>query len=398
MNKELDILNLAIREVLSEREERALKSLLLNEEGYQNFLVKFLEVIIGKDESITLHQFLDLHNLSEKLPEFKNNTNEVIEQLAELAYKGSTSLIIDWLTTSENKIFSEHLAFLTETKKGITKLEREGLKKKLKNLDELHGLELSDDEIRIAVTLFERRELKQRLKKLEVSFLSIKEEKQNKFRYASLFALVIISSIILAVSIPKVRNYILNQLHEIFREEAPANDIKPGRISTNSVSTVFDSVVTRRDTIPKIANEFKLFSSAPNSKITRSTYERHFKYHSKSLHSAEGIWNLIIKFKGYGNISKAVCAIRKISENKFEMIYFNDDGSIHSFKNMYFIILEEEKYKLQIDNKITKYKISFSKNKVTYQITLPVSEFTLKPETPGEKVLCTFNGTKTKLY
>ncbi|MBK7666677.1 MAG: hypothetical protein IPJ32_04610 [Sphingobacteriaceae bacterium] len=107
---------------------------------------------------------------------------------------------------------------------------------------------------------------------------------------------------------------------------------------------------------------------------------------------------MIVKFKGYGNISKAMCAIRKIAENKFEMIYFNDDGSIHSFKNMYFIIVEEEKYKLQIDNKITKYKISFAKDKVTYQITLPVSEFTLKPETPGEKVLCTFNGTKAKLY
>lgn len=398
MKKEIDILNLAIREVLSEREERALKLLLLNEEGYQIFLVKFLEIIIGKDESITMHQFLDLHNLSEKLPEFKNKTNEIIEQLAELAFKGNGSEIIEWFRTSQNKVFLEHLTFLNATQKGITQLERDKLKKQLENLDKINDFELNEAEIRSAIILLERKELKERLKKLEIAYSFSKIEKQNKFKYVSVFILVIVSSIILAVSIPNIRNFILDQLHEIFREEAPANDVKPGRISTNSVSSVSDSVVTRTDTIPKTANDFKLFSSGPNSKITRSTYERHFKSHFKSLHPSEGIWNLIVKFKGYGNISKAMCAIRKIAENKFEMIYFNDDGSIHSFKNMYFIIVEEEKYKLQIDNKITKYKISFSKNKVTYQITLPVSEFTLKPETPGEKVLCTFNGTKTKLY
>ncbi|MBK7666676.1 MAG: hypothetical protein IPJ32_04605 [Sphingobacteriaceae bacterium] len=125
--------------------------------------------------------------------------------MAELAFKGNGSGIIEWFRTSQNKVFLEHLTFLNATQKGITQLERDKLKKQLENLDKINDFELNEAEIRSAIILLERKELKERLKKLEIAYSFSKIEKQNKFKYVSVFILVIVSSIILAVSIPNIR-------------------------------------------------------------------------------------------------------------------------------------------------------------------------------------------------
>ena len=164
--KEQHIIDSLITEALDADELFALKNNLTTEENYENFLTKLLLIIINKDTTLSLLDFLKFNNLSSKFLFFQNKTTDVIEDLAELAFKGHESENTIYLEQSNNELFQEHLQFLKETQNAIIFSERIELKKKLEKLDELNKFELTDSDIKTAITLYERQRLKKHFSEL----------------------------------------------------------------------------------------------------------------------------------------------------------------------------------------------------------------------------------------
>ena len=164
--KEQHIIDSLITEALDADELFALKNNLITEENYENFLTKLLLIIINKDTTLSLLDFLKFNNLSSKFLFFQNKTTDVIEDIAELSFKGHESENTIYLEQSNNEIFQEHLQFLKETQNAIIFSERIELKKKLEKLDELNKFELTDSDIKTAITLYERKRLKKHFSEL----------------------------------------------------------------------------------------------------------------------------------------------------------------------------------------------------------------------------------------
>jgi len=164
--KEQHIIDSLITEVLDADELFALKNNLATEENYENFLTKLLLIIINKDTTLSLLDFLKFNNLSSKFLFFQNKTTDVIEDLAELSFKGHESENTIYLEQSNNEIFQEHLQFLKETQNAIIFSERIELKKKLEKLDELNKFDLTDSDIKTAITQYERQRLKKHFSEL----------------------------------------------------------------------------------------------------------------------------------------------------------------------------------------------------------------------------------------
>lgn len=164
--KEQHIIDSLITEALDADELFALKNNLASEENYENFLTKLLLIIINKDTTLSLLDFLKFNNLSSKFLFFQNKTTDVIEEIAELSFKGHESENTIYLEQSNNEIFQEHLQFLKDTKLAINLFARKELKKKLEKLDELNKFELTDSDIKTAITLYGRKRLKKHFSEL----------------------------------------------------------------------------------------------------------------------------------------------------------------------------------------------------------------------------------------
>ena len=196
--KEQHIIDSLITEALDADELFALKNNLVTEENYENFLTKLLLIIINKDTTLSLLDFLKFNNLSSKFLFFQNKTTDVIEDIAELSFKGHESENTIYLEQSNNEIFQEHLQFLKETQNAIIFSERIELKKKLEKLDELNKFELTDSDIKTAITLYERQRLKKHFSELaekgkggSAGGTIIKLDYRQALKYAAILILVI---------------------------------------------------------------------------------------------------------------------------------------------------------------------------------------------------------------
>ena len=196
--KEQHIIDSLITEALDADELFALKNNLASEENYENFLTKLLLIIINKDNTISLLDFLKFNNLSSKFLFFQNKTTDVIEDLAELTFKGHESENTIYLEQSNNEFFQEHLQFLKDTKLAINLFARKELKKKLEKLDELNKFELTDSDIKTAITLYERQRLKKHFSELakkgkggSAGGTIIKFDFRQALKYAAILILVI---------------------------------------------------------------------------------------------------------------------------------------------------------------------------------------------------------------
>ena len=165
--EEINIIKSLAEEVLGENELQLLKTRVITDENYSKFLDKFLQILIEKDKSISLLDFLSFNELSEKYLIFKTKITDILEELAELSFKGHSSENIEFLLETKNEVFLNHLHFLSETRTALAISERAEIKKKLKHLDALNEFELTDDELKTAVTILERKRLKQYLKDIE---------------------------------------------------------------------------------------------------------------------------------------------------------------------------------------------------------------------------------------
>lgn len=206
--KEQHIIDSLVSEALDADELSALKNNLASEENYENFLSKLLSIIISKDKTVSLFDFLKFNNLSSKFLFFQNKTSDVIEDLAELSFKGYESETIAFLLQTNNEVFYNHIQFLKETQNAIIFSERISLKKKLEKLDELNGFDLDEKEIKAAITLHERSRLKKHLSELAKKGSSgdgkiIKFDFRQVLKYAAILILVVAPTIIIVNRVNK---------------------------------------------------------------------------------------------------------------------------------------------------------------------------------------------------
>ena len=164
--KEQHIIDSLIKETHDAEELSALKKNLETEANYEIFLSKLLLIITNKDKSISLLDFLKFNNLSGKFLFIQNKKTDIIEELAELFYKGHESEITTFLAHTNDDIFNRHIQFLKETHNAIIFSERIELKKKLEKLDELSEFNLDENEIKAAVTSHERQILRKHFSEL----------------------------------------------------------------------------------------------------------------------------------------------------------------------------------------------------------------------------------------
>jgi hypothetical protein len=206
--KEQHIIDSLVSEALDADELSALKNNLAYEENYENFLSKLLSIIISKDKTVSLFDFLKFNNLSSKFLFFQNKTSDIIEDLAELSFKGYESETIAFLLQTNNEVFYNHIQFLKETQNAIIFSERISLKKKLEKLDELNGFDLGEKEIKAAITLSERNRLKKHLTELSKKGNNdegtiIKFDFRQVLKYAAILILVVAPTIIIVNRVNK---------------------------------------------------------------------------------------------------------------------------------------------------------------------------------------------------
>ena len=377
--KENDIIGLVILDILTEREHRALKLMLETEENYRDFLTKLFDILIGKDRTILLSDFLDLHNISGKEINFNKQTNSIIEDIAELAFKGYSSEITLWLKENQNKVYLEHLSFLEDVRSEIEKKERITIKNRLKLLSEMKDFDLTEDEIREGIILYERNRLRKHFAQLSAQEKSITKvntsNSPNRLKYASILLLIGVSSIILAYSIPQVRNFIKKEFKELFQKEEPPakkeNDavIAPQALTSDTLVNVDDAVINNPTTnqieqvpvtevkkeketvVAPIKTSIVLEAFVSNKDANSEVYWNYFR--KRNLDNIEGFWKWTCIKRTHLNLVladtlKLKCAIREIEDKKYEIAFFQENGDrVHpSYVSMITRKKDNNKYEL----------------------------------------------------
>lgn len=231
--KEIHIINSLLEQSLIKYEIEGLKERLRTLENYNAFSEKLMEIIIGKDSSTTLLDFLTHNGLSDKFLSIQNKTVDVIEELAELHFKGFNSDYTDFLLQSNNEVFLNHLHFLRETQGAFAIKERIDLKKKFEKLGKLNEFSLEEKDIKSAVTLIERKRLKLHLVKLHSeknpTTKIIAFDFKVALRYAAILVLVVGPAIFIINRINNTKDKELADKHvKTAHDSLPHDTIKAG--------------------------------------------------------------------------------------------------------------------------------------------------------------------------
>lgn len=246
--KELHIINSVIEQALIKYELEGLKERLLSSENYTVFLEKLLNIIINKDTTVGLNDFLTTNGLSNKVLSIQNKTTDIIEELAELHYKGLSSDITQFLIKENNQLFLNHLAFLKETENSFLMKERIDLKKMVEKLGKLGEFNLEENEIQSAIILAERKRLKERFIKLEP-----KNNKSAKIIDFNFKAVLKYAAIIILVISPSI--FIINRINQKNTKQ---------QIAIKEIKKIIDSTKNK-----KAPYNFQL----PKSEIVNDTYD-----------------------------------------------------------------------------------------------------------------------------
>lgn len=441
--KESNLIGLVILDILKEREHMALKLMLETEENYQLFLLKLLNILIGKDSTIPLSNFLDLHNMSGKEINLNNHTNDIIEDIAELAFKGYSSENTIWLKENKNIVYLEHLSFLEDVRSEIEKKERITIKNRLKLLSEMRDFDLTEDEMREGIILYERTRLRKHFAQLSAQEKTVTKVKAsnspNRLKYASILLLIGVSSIILAYSIPQVRNFIKKEFKELFQKEEQAKPL-PNKLNTNTeailppdtaiiqidstgADSIFiktesqnkketeavkakanykENVITEVVVVPK--KEVPLIAHIENREASISDYQNYFARNKKQLDPIESLWKINGAISKYpDNPVILTCAIRKLEGKNYELVYFTLDGSIAKMHYKSLITSKGDFSNFQLtqyenDSLCNPYGIFLSeKNILTFKSHFILGDFAnVSSEMKSEKVDCTITAKKIK--
>lgn len=259
--KETYIINSLIEQSLNRNQIDGLKERLQTSENYNVFSRKLLEVIIGKDQSISLLDFLTSNGLSDKFLFIQNKTEDVIEELAELHFKELKSVNTNFLLQSKNQVFLRHLGFLTETASAVVIKERVELKKKFQKFDKLNSFNLDEKDIKTAVVASERKRLKQHLSSLQSS-----EKTTSKIIAFDFKAGLKYAAIIIFVVGPAI--FIINRINH--------------SVSTKDNEVADKHVKTKVDSLPHdtLKSDFKLPVSEKYSGVSVLISESKFGFSS----------------------------------------------------------------------------------------------------------------------
>jgi hypothetical protein len=433
--KEIHILNNVLHDLLSEAAQNSLKLKIGSEKEYAKFLSALLEVVIGKNKSLPLKDILNLVGIAHIEPALLQKTNDIIEEIADQHFKGYNSEYTKWLQNTNNEIFSIHLAFIKETKSGIIQSERESLKSKLANIEKLDAFEFEENDIRSGIKLVERARIKEHFNQLYSQLRKAQVQSPKKSRFAILFSLVIVSSIVFAIVNPTVRHFIVEQYHKLIdkpHENEGATESTTQQVqalpsiadsttvhSTDTIQEkskqgdgkkgVIEKIKVKKDSLKKeskktdnITSEIahSSFDNADYGNNAEKVYENYFITNKKKLNPIEGFWLLNVKEKSNSvNSFKMKSAIVQIAKNKFELIHLNNEGTIEKLPySMYFEFvsaLEGYNFIIQLDNK------TIFKSKATLQakegILLFESEYDARhfyPKNKEEMVKCKVSGYK----
>ena len=373
--QESNIVEIVLIKTLSEREKKELRLLLPSEEGYQKFLITLFEILIGKEKTISLENFLDLHSLEGKLAAIKEYSNEIIEDLAELAYNGHSSNYTIWLSETKNEVYLYHLRFAEDIKKVIQLKERITIRERLNKLEKMKGFELTDAQIERGVIYHERNRLRKRFAELDAK--TAKKENKGFFqlKFATIVLLITISGAILAFSIPGFRNFIKKEFKELFQKEAPPakkeNDavIAPQALTSDTLVNVDDAVINKPTTnqieqvpVTEVKKESKtvvapikttivLEAFVSNKDANSEVYWNYFR--RQKLDNIEGLWKWTCIKRTHINLVLAdtlplFCAIREIEDKKYEIAFFQENGNrVHpSYVSMITRKKDNNKYEL----------------------------------------------------
>lgn len=424
--KEINIVHAVVFKILKEQEFVLLKKYLVSEKAYQAFLVKLLEIIIGQEKNLSLNDFFALHGLPENASKFGNKIPDILEEIAELVFKGYTSVYTKWLVESKNEIFLNHLSFLNDLGMGIAKSERDSLKNNFSTRRKIDELEISDQEIRIGFKLLERKRLKERFEELDLKnrIPQVKAKSPRRLKYSTIFILLAISSFALAISIPSVRTFIVQQVKEIFNINEPSqkntnnvNTLKTGLVKktekdtislneecNDSVSKVTpkpDSTTHGKDTdLKKIKPRIGNINRLHNEK----DYDNYFLENINNLEYLEGVWLFqgIFSKDYYGyNATKIKFAIVK-NGNRYEMAWLNRNGTQNSKSSQFYLIrLPEEKGVYSLIEYVHSKEISHTRvyinNKthtLSFEININAERFEFPNASSGEMIHCKFTGVK----
>jgi hypothetical protein len=244
--KEIEISNSIIESVLSANELTILKQYLNTDDNFKNFLTKYVEIVIGMDKSISLAEFLDFNSIASKFIPLNHKANDLIEELADLSFKGYRSIYTDFLNKTQNKIFLNHLNFLENTQQAIKINQRAELKKKFQQIEELNAFDLTENEIKSAITFLERQKIRNRL-----NDIAVKEKKETKIISINFKSVLKYAAIIILILSPAL--FLINRLsHDKGNSGAELADNK----KSDKLDTVADKKKQPLDT-------FKL----PNTEI-----------------------------------------------------------------------------------------------------------------------------------
>jgi hypothetical protein len=352
--QESNIVEIVLIKTLSEREKKELRLLLPSEENYQKFLITLFEILIGKEKTISLESFLDLHSLEGKLAAIKEYSNEIIEDLAELAYNGHSSNYTIWLSETKNEVYLYHLRFAEDIKKVIQLKERITIRERLNKLEKMKGFELTDAQIERGVIYHERNRLRKRFAELDAK--TAKQENKGFFqlKFATIVLLITISGAILAFSIPGFRNFIKKEFKELFQKEVlpikKENDavIAPKAITSDTLVKVDDAVINKPTTnqieqvpVTEVKKESKtvvaptktailLEAFVSNKDANSEVYWNYFR--RQKLDNIEGLWKWTCIKRTHINLVLAdtlplFCAIREIEDKKYEIAFFKENGN-----------------------------------------------------------------------
>ncbi len=373
--QESNIVEIVLIKTLSEREKKELRLLLPSEEGYQKFLITLFEILIGKEKTISLENFLDLHSLEGKLAAIKEYSNEIIEDLAELAYNGHSSNYTIWLSETKNEVYLYHLRFAEDIKKVIQLKERITIRERLNKLEKMKGFELTDAQIERGVIYHERNRLRKRFAELDAK--TAKKENKGFFqlKFATIVLLITISGAILAFSIPGFRNFIKKEFKELFQKEAPPakkeNDavIAPQALTSDTLVNNIDTTINnatnvqtedvpvteekkvKETVIAPIKTTIVLEAFVSNKDANSADYWNYFRKHK--LDNIEGLWKWTCIKRTHINLVLAdtlplFCAIREIEDKKYEIAFFQENGNrVHpSYVSMITRKKDNNKYEL----------------------------------------------------
>ena len=388
--KEIHILNNTLHGLLTMAAQNTLKQKIGSEKEYAKFLIALLDVVIGKRSSPSLKDILSLLGISHIQNDLQQESTNIIEEIADLHFKGYNSDYTKWLQEHKNETFAIHLAFLKETKSGISQTERDSLKNKLVNIDKIDAFEFEEKDIRSGIKLNERIQLKRHFNELYTEFRIVGVAAPKKRKLILAISILFASSIVFAFVNPSIRHFILKEYHKLI--DAPKENDKSSEIKLKSAQALpvnFDTISTKINSVDsslikstlnnKIDNEMEMHrhnktkhkkDSAKLSVVntdnfndenelkTEKYYDAYFNENQKKLNSIEGFWLLNVKDKSNtANGFKMKSAIVRIAKNKFELVHLNNEGNIEKLPyNMYFqlvSVLEGYNFTIQVDNKTT---------------------------------------------